>query len=854
MRCLHCGKRLALLRKLRDGQYCSDEHRVQFAQKQEELALARLIEVQQNALRPVPRRPLFAPAQPARRQQSAPEIAWLLPTQVGIQGAPFRMRIPGADPFPFEFLWLYPQHAFTRRTHRLISAGGVTIRLTATSPIASIWRGPDSQAFVAAEAVRWTAAIPSRPPFATGVADARQLPAIPPAARSLPLVPRVFVAEPATVEAVPGAAAATSVRLATALRPAGPAPSHFPSLLAQDPVLRLPDLSTLAKAAPVSWQGLVSAGLLTAEETLPPVPVGLPDQEFIAGLIALTPPALQALASRPGAEWDAIPRTAAPASTIAQPGPRSAALRRCGPKVASLRTPATGSRLPISWMEGAALVSVRYRLPKRKSAQQGSDLGFARRMPLTIPIAGRIRVNQGEPSDPLPTPPFLVAPPISVTALPDFSPPQFPLTAVPLHAVESQATGHRFECPHISRTLEPELALPIGPAPDLDFREPPALPLLTAPGPAAIAPPPAAVLPATAEPLAASDEIVPRMTLSVSAGIAWEPPAAGAGMFRLGVEKIVPRPAGEAPKWLESADWPSPAPVLPSGSKLRSSFAAGSGSDRTFPDWRAWTGPAQLWRQVPAGVRWSAAVMALLVALMFGWNAAGPSTHTVSASTAGAPSFFSGTLRSVKDGIMKRAAISLTDDFRLGLSEWEGEGDWASQWSYDTAGFVRVGSMALYSPSLNLTDYRMEFLGQIERRGMSWAVRAADYKNYYAVKLAITRPGPLPSVSIFRYPVVGGKEGKAIEVPLRIPVRNDTVYRVMMEARGDSYTLAVNGTVVDTWTESRLPKGGIGFYSAKGEKARLRWVGVWHQYDTLGRLCAYLAPLSMPSKDRSINQ
>jgi hypothetical protein len=39
-----------------------------------------------------------------------------------------------------------------------------------------------------------------------------------------------------------------------------------------------------------------------------------------------------------------------------------------------------------------------------------------------------------------------------------------------------------------------------------------------------------------------------------------------------------------------------------------------------------------------------------------------------------------------------------------------------------------------------------------------------------------------------------------------------------------------------------LTRGGIGFFSNRGEGARLRWVEVTHQADTLGRLCAALAP------------
>jgi hypothetical protein len=57
--------------------------------------------------------------------------------------------------------------------------------------------------------------------------------------------------------------------------------------------------------------------------------------------------------------------------------------------------------------------------------------------------------------------------------------------------------------------------------------------------------------------------------------------------------------------------------------------------------------------------------------------------------------------------------------------------------------------------------------------------------------------------------------------------------------------------MVDTWTDARLPKGGIGFFTARGEESRVRWVALTHQYDMLGRLCAYLAPYETPTTNGS---
>jgi hypothetical protein len=76
------------------------------------------------------------------------------------------------------------------------------------------------------------------------------------------------------------------------------------------------------------------------------------------------------------------------------------------------------------------------------------------------------------------------------------------------------------------------------------------------------------------------------------------------------------------------------------------------------------------------------------------------------------------------------------------------------------------------------------------------------------------------------------------------------VYRVAMDVHGVDYAVTVQGQMVDAWTEKDLLKGGIGFVSSPGEQSRLRWVGIWHQYDTLGRICALIAPSDWAARQK----
>jgi hypothetical protein len=203
--------------------------------------------------------------------------------------------------------------------------------------------------------------------------------------------------------------------------------------------------------------------------------------------------------------------------------------------------------------------------------------------------------------------------------------------------------------------------------------------------------------------------------------------------------------------------------------------------------------------------------------------------------------------------ISDRAAVAYADDFRSGLDAWESRSNLTRSWSYDAAGFVRPGPLAVFKPTVDLSDYRFEFLGEIDQKAIGWAFRAEDLNNYYAMKFVVVKPGPLPLVHIVRYAVINGKEGPHVDKPLPLTVHADMLYRVQVDARGGDFTIMAQGQVVDFWSDNRLQHGGVGFFSNRGERARLRWVEVSHQYDALGRLCAYLAPYGIEGRNGNIN-
>jgi len=194
----------------------------------------------------------------------------------------------------------------------------------------------------------------------------------------------------------------------------------------------------------------------------------------------------------------------------------------------------------------------------------------------------------------------------------------------------------------------------------------------------------------------------------------------------------------------------------------------------------------------------------------------------------------------LRQSLQNHAAVDLSDDFTKGLDLWTGQKGWQNSWLKGLQGGIKTGSLALYQPSMTLSNYQLEFVGQIEQKSLGWVFRAKDLKNYYAVKIVTVKAGPAPSMAILRYAVIDGKQTAKTQIPLPLAVNRDTVYRVNLDVRDQFFTLMIQGHVVDFWTDERYKAGGVGFFSLKGEQARIEHIRVAHQDGVVGKLLASL--------------
>jgi hypothetical protein len=238
---------------------------------------------------------------------------------------------------------------------------------------------------------------------------------------------------------------------------------------------------------------------------------------------------------------------------------------------------------------------------------------------------------------------------------------------------------------------------------------------------------------------------------------------------------------------------------------------------------------ARIWRSMPAFAGGFALVAALLTPVIFFGSKLQSRLPSSDWSA-------------VKAAARARATIDLQDDFRSGLDSWSGPKGWGSTWTVDSFGMVRPGRLALFHPSLSLSDYRFEFVSQIDSKGFGFVFRAADTNNYQAVKVVTVKPGPLVSLAMVRYAVINGREDARTQIPIPMEARRDTIYRTLVTVQGDHFSVEMNGQLAGGWTDGRLKSGGVGFFTEKGESARLVSVHVVDKQDFLGWLCSQVSP------------
>jgi hypothetical protein len=212
---------------------------------------------------------------------------------------------------------------------------------------------------------------------------------------------------------------------------------------------------------------------------------------------------------------------------------------------------------------------------------------------------------------------------------------------------------------------------------------------------------------------------------------------------------------------------------------------------------------------------------------------------------------FQRTSDAISDAIRSRAPITLHHDFRTGVSDWTSlalRKPADSRKVDDPRGWLSAAapSLLIWKRSTTLQNYQMEFSGQIEKKSLSWAFRASDEKNYYATKLLITKPGPLPNAGLVRYVVMNGREWDRVQLPLPLTLERGGNYRVRVSDQDDHFITYLNGQVISSWSDKRLHRGGVAFFKDQEDPQEVSWINLSERDSVLGRMLAHFSLIVMP--------
>jgi len=147
-------------------------------------------------------------------------------------------------------------------------------------------------------------------------------------------------------------------------------------------------------------------------------------------------------------------------------------------------------------------------------------------------------------------------------------------------------------------------------------------------------------------------------------------------------------------------------------------------------------------------------------------------------------------------------------------------GTWSRRTAYVVGG-KEPREILIYSGSEDVKNYRIEFAWVPDTRGVGWLFRGTDSANYYAANLRLIQSGATPTLSAEHFAVVQGVEGTHTRKVITLGRTLGQVL-VRMDANGPAFTLYLQGSPADYWTDERFETGSLGFYEERGERPVLQ--------------------------------
>lgn len=678
MRCLYCGKELALLKRLTGSEFCSDAHKQSYQDEYNRLALSRLLQAQPK--------PDESKNKAAKPSQAAKQSEWIPAPEpqpeIVVEPQPEPVREPvAARVEPEAELVSIQMTGFCDETRPLIRDMVFSERPITATPVELT--SPPCIPNAPIKAIAIEASAPPR-------AELVPLELRPPALSSRQTrIPLETPAPHATNKEFAPASVDLNLRIQPASRHGLPSAPAVPIMVAA-PVSPIPAAAHLDTAAEFALELEFRE---TARADLELTGIELPAEE--AEVVVSEP--VENLARLP--ETNGTPRDALQA------------LARLHKAIQEENTPPDGDQkngdgdpawqdaepaidtMDLERLYGDGPVTPAYAAHQNQPVPERGG-GIADNTPLEPAVA----VSELEPAlveaDAVPVGHVrgqMVAMPVKL-----FAPakarlaPGFPAL---VHKPEPEIPASD------ASPLRPKMAINTSPIAKAKVEEPKASPV-PEPSKAAVEAPP------VAKPTVAAEKP------GKNKAPVWTP-APKTTVRPLITKPPTPEPVKAQPQAPAAAKEPPAAPPLPKVSPPQPPPATAQQQDLSGPNLMLTNSGGSFWGGLPMTAKIAMGVVAAIVlAIVVYMASSGPKKSDTAAS----------------------AAVA-------GPSIMMGEGGWVTGWAGDSTGLHRGRQITMYRPSLKLSDYRIEFQGRIVNNSMGWVFRSSDAGNYYAMKVIQTPSG-----------------------------------------------------------------------------------------------------------------
>jgi len=87
-----------------------------------------------------------------------------------------------------------------------------------------------------------------------------------------------------------------------------------------------------------------------------------------------------------------------------------------------------------------------------------------------------------------------------------------------------------------------------------------------------------------------------------------------------------------------------------------------------------------------------------------------------------------------------------------------------------------------------------------------------------------------------------------VQLPLPLTMERGVNYNIRMTVQDDRFVTYLNGQPISTWSDKRLHKGGVGFFSDDEDPQKLAWVSLSERDSFIGRMLAHFSLFVIPGQ------